>query len=477
MNTTKQKLSVKEKVGYSLGDLSANLVFQTLMMFLLVFYTDVFGISPAAAATVIFVGGILGACFNPVMGAIADRTNTRWGKFRPWVLWTAVPFGIMAWLTFSTPDLSENGKIAYAFITYFFLVIIYSANNLPYAALSGVMTGDMVERTSLSSYRFVAVMIAQFTSQVLLLPLVFILGNGDEPLGFKKAIGIFAIIAVVFFVITFFTTKERITPTTQKKTPLKQDLKDLTKNKPWIAIFVMTILIFVSLAMRGGMLVYYFKEYLSEAQLTDFLAKLGLADSKWVEDVPTFAFSIFNGAGIVAMIIGIGFSKPLAKRIGKRDAFGAGLLLSALSLVFFIFYSPDSVALVVVTQIIFGLTYGVTIPLLWAMIADVADFSEWKNHRRATGIIFSAMIFGLKAGLGIGGALGGYILALYGYSADLAEQTTKALFGIRMSVSIFPALAFLIAFATLFFYEINKKLEYQIEEDLGKRRLTDKPAD
>jgi GPH family glycoside/pentoside/hexuronide:cation symporter len=477
MNTTKQKLSVKEKVGYSLGDLSANLVFQTLMMFLLVFYTDVFGISPAAAATVIFVGGILGACFNPVMGAIADRTNTRWGKFRPWVLWTAVPFGIMAWLTFSTPDLSENGKIAYAFITYFFLVIIYSANNLPYAALSGVMTGDMVERTSLSSYRFVAVMIAQFTSQVLLLPLVFILGNGDEPLGFKKAIGIFAIIAVVFFVITFFTTRERITPTTQKKTPLKQDLKDLTKNKPWIAIFVMTILIFVSLAMRGGMLVYYFKEYLSEAQLTDFLAKMGLADSKWVEDVPTFAFSIFNGAGIVAMIIGIGFSKPLAKRIGKRDAFGAGLLLSALSLVFFIFYSPDSVALVVVTQIIFGLTYGVTIPLLWAMIADVADFSEWKNHRRATGIIFSAMIFGLKAGLGIGGALGGYILALYGYSADLAEQTTKALFGIRMSVSIFPALAFLIAFATLFFYEINKKLEYQIEEDLGKRRLTDKPAD
>jgi GPH family glycoside/pentoside/hexuronide:cation symporter len=477
MNTTKQKLSVKEKVGYSLGDLSANLVFQTLMMFLLVFYTDVFGISPAAAATVIFVGGILGACFNPVMGAIADRTNTRWGKFRPWVLWTAVPFGIMAWLTFSTPDLSENGKIAYAFITYFFLVIIYSANNLPYAALSGVMTGDMVERTSLSSYRFVAVMIAQFTSQVLLLPLVFILGNGDEPLGFKKAIGIFAIIAVVFFVITFFTTRERITPTTQKKTPLKQDLKDLTKNKPWIAIFVMTILIFVSLAMRGGMLVYYFKEYLSEAQLTDFLAKLGLADSKWVEDVPTFAFSIFNGGGIVAMIIGIGFSKPLAKRIGKRDAFGAGLLLSALSLVFFIFYSPDSVALVVVTQIIFGLTYGVTIPLLWAMIADVADFSEWKNHRRATGIIFSAMIFGLKAGLGIGGALGGYILALYGYSADLAEQTTKALFGIRMSVSIFPALAFLIAFATLFFYEINKKLEYQIEEDLGKRRLTDKPAD
>jgi GPH family glycoside/pentoside/hexuronide:cation symporter len=477
MKTTSQRLSVKEKVGYSLGDLSANLVFQTLMMFLLVFYTDVFGISPAAAATVIFVGGILGACFNPVMGAIADRTNTRWGKFRPWILWTAIPFGIMAWLTFSTPDLSENGKIVYAFITYFFLVIVYSANNLPYAALSGVMTGDMVERTSLSSYRFVAVMVAQFTSQVLLLPMVFILGNGDEPLGFKKAIGIFAIIAVVFFVITFFTTRERIKPTTQEKTPLRQDLKDLTRNKPWIVIFVLTILLFVSLAMRGGMLVYYFKEYLSEAQLTTFLAKLGLADSKWVEDIPTFAFSVFNGGGIIAMIIGIAFSKPLAKRIGKRDAFGAGLILSTICLVFFVFYGPDSVTLVVVTQIIFGLTYGVTIPLLWAMIADVADFSEWKNHRRATGIIFSAMIFGLKAGLGIGGAIGGYILALYGYDADLAVQSTKALFGIRMAVSVFPALAFLIGFATLFFYQINKKLEYQMEADLSLRRSPETEAE
>ena len=425
----------------------------------------------AAAATVIFVGGILGACFNFVMGAIADRTDTRWGKFRPWILWTAVPFGIMAWLTFSTPDLSGTAKVVYAFITYFFLVVVYSANNLPYAALSGVMTGDMVERTSLSSYRFVAVMIAQFTSQVLLLPLVFILGNGDEPLGFKKAVGMFAVVAVVFFVITFLSTRERIKPPTSEKTPLKQDISDLARNKPWIAIFILTILIFISLAMRGGMLVYYFKEYLSEAQLAGFIGTFGFsAESRWVEDIPTFAFSIFNGFGIISMIIGIGFSKTFAKRFGKRDAFGGGLLLSAISLVFFIFYRPGSITAVVVTQVIYGLTYGVTIPLLWAMIADVADFSEWKNNRRATGIIFSAMIFGLKCGLGVGGALGGYILALYGYNADLAQQSDQALMGIRMSVSIFPAIAFLIAFGTLFFYEINKKLEYQMEEDLIRRR-------
>ena len=471
LKTYNHKLSIKEKVGYSLGDLAANLVFQTLMMFLLVFYTDVYGISAATAATVIFVGGIAGALFNPVMGVIADRTNTKWGKFRPWILWTAIPFGLMAWLTFRTPDLAGNAKVIYAFVSYILLVIVYSANNLPYAALSGVMTGDMIERTSLSSYRFVAVMIAQFISQVLLLPLVLILGAGDETLGFTKTIGIFSIIAIVCFLVAFFSTRERIQPSQEQKSTLYQDLSDLSRNKPWIVIFILTTLLFVSLAIRGGMLVYYFKDFLSDAQLQSFLGTLGLSESKWVEDIPTFAFSLFNGIGIIAMILGITTSKPLAKRFGKRDVFGSGLFLSALLLIIFIFYPADAIAMVFVTQFVFGLAYGITIPLLWAMIADVADFSEWKNKRRATGIIFSAMIFGLKVGLGIGGALGGYILALYGYDAELTRQSANAIFGIRMSVSIFPAIAFIIGVSTLFFYEINKKLEFQIEEELGQRRI------
>jgi glycoside/pentoside/hexuronide:cation symporter, GPH family len=338
LKTYNHKLSIKEKVGYSLGDLAANLVFQTLMMFLLVFYTDVYGISAATAATVIFVGGIAGALFNPVMGVIADRTNTKWGKFRPWILWTAIPFGLMAWLTFRTPDLAGNAKIIYAFVSYILLVIVYSANNLPYAALSGVMTGDMIERTSLSSYRFVAVMIAQFISQVLLLPLVLILGAGDETLGFTKTIGIFSIIAIVCFLVAFFSTRERIQPSQEQKSTLNQDLSDLSRNKPWIVIFILTTLLFVSLAIRGGMLVYYFKDFLSEAQLQSFLGTLGLSESKWVEDIPTFAFSLFNGIGIIAMILGITTSKPLAKRFGKRDVFGSGLFLSALLLVIFIFF-------------------------------------------------------------------------------------------------------------------------------------------
>ena len=212
-----QKLSVLEKVGYSLGDLAANLIFQTLMTFLAFFYTDVYKIPAGTASFIIFIGGFFGAFFNVVMGAIADRTNTRWGKFRPWILWTSIPFGVIAMLAFSTPDFGENGKIIYALITYFLLVIIYSANNLPYSALSGVITGDMKERNSLSSYRFVAVMVAQFIIQVLLLPLVLIFGHGDKAAGFKKVMTIFAITGVIFFIITFLTTRERIVPAQKQK--------------------------------------------------------------------------------------------------------------------------------------------------------------------------------------------------------------------------------------------------------------------
>ncbi|HEX7025706.1 MAG TPA: glycoside-pentoside-hexuronide (GPH):cation symporter, partial [Gammaproteobacteria bacterium] len=260
MNTVNsEKLSVVEKVGYSLGDLAANLIFQTQITFLAFFYTDVYGIPAGSASTIIFMAGILGGVlFNPIMGIIADRTRTRWGKFRPWILWTAVPFGVMALLTFSTPDLGQNGKIIYAFVTYTLLVTIYSANNLPYAALSGVMTGNMSQRNSLSSYRFVAVMIAQFIIQVLLLPLVLILGGGDKAEGFKNAMMMFSIVGVVFFLITFITTRERIVPAVDQDSSVLQDLKDLVRNRPWALMLVITIMIFTTLALKGGTYVYYF---------------------------------------------------------------------------------------------------------------------------------------------------------------------------------------------------------------------------
>jgi glycoside/pentoside/hexuronide:cation symporter, GPH family len=275
MNTSPGKLSVAEKIGYSLGDLAANLIFQTLMAFLAFFYTDIYKIPASAASVVMLTGGILGACFNLVMGAIADRTNTRWGKFRPWVLWTALPFGIISLLAFSTPDFGESGKVLYAFLTYFLLVIVYSANNLPYSALSGVLTGDMKERNSLSSYRFVAVMVAQFIIQVFLLPLALSLGHGDKAKGFEEVMFIFAGIGVICFLITFFTTKERIVPPKEQKTTVAQDMKDLTNNRPWIIMLIVTVLVFITLALKGGMNIYYYKYYLTNNSQIDFLNSVG----------------------------------------------------------------------------------------------------------------------------------------------------------------------------------------------------------
>lgn len=482
----RQKLSVTEKIGYSLGDLAANLIFQTLMAFLAFFYTDIYKIPPASASLIMLIGGVVGACFNLAMGAIADRTNTRWGKFRPWVLWTAVPFGIISLLAFSTPGFNEGGKIAYAFITYFLLVIVYSANNLPYSALSGVLTGDMKERNSLASYRFVAVMIAQFTIQVLLLPLALSLGGGDKASGFEKVMLVFAVTGVICFIITFLTTRERIAPPKEQKTPLKQDLADLGANKPWIIMLVLTILVFTTLATKGGMNIFYFKYYLTEASQVEFLDIVGFnsiisglsniftphAFEEFTKpgSAPYAVASFTSAFSTISMILGIFLSKPLADRFGKRNIYGCFLALSAICLIAISFYSNAAVVAVFVTQIIHGFLYGITIPLLWAMIADVADYSEWKNNRRATAIVFSAMIFGLKVGLSVGGALSAWLLGIFGYVPDVAVQAESATNGIRMLISTIPGLIFIAGAILLFWYPISKETELQIEKDLRERR-------
>ncbi|MCU7550145.1 MFS transporter [Chitinophagaceae bacterium LB-8] len=481
-----QKLSVLEKVGYSLGDLAANLIFQTLMAFLAFFYTDIYKIPPAKASLVMLVGGVVGACFNLVMGAIADRTNTRWGKFRPWVLWTAIPFGVISLLAFSTPNFSEGGKVAYAFITYFLLVIVYSANNLPYSALSGVLTGDMKERNSLSSYRFVAVMVAQFIIQVLLLPLALSLGHGDKAKGFEQVMLVFSLTGVVCFLITFLTTRERITPPREQKTPVSQDLKDLVRNKPWLIMLALTVMVFITLSIKGGMNIFYYKYYLTEASQTQFLDRVGFNSiiaglSKVFNpaafeefskpgSAPYAASSFTSAFSTIAMILGIFLSKPLADRFGKRNIYGVFLTLSALCLLVIYFYSNTAVMAVFLTQTLHGFIYGVTIPLLWAMIADVADYSEWKNNRRATAIIFSAMIFGLKIGLSVGGALSTWLLSIFGYQADTAVQTASATNGIKLLVSTIPGLIFIAGAILLFWYSIDKQTELQLERELKQRR-------
>lgn len=447
MSSQSEKLSVVEKVGYGLGDTAANLIFQTMVMFQLAFYTDTFGITAVAAGTLLVVVRVFDAIFDPIMGAIADRTSTRWGKFRPWVLWTAVPFGVMGFLTFVTPDLSAGGRLAYAYVTYILLMAVYSANNLPYSALSGVITGDLGERTSLSSYRFVCAMTAQMIIQGLALPMVYYFGQGDSAKGYQYTMGVFSTLAVVLFFITFATTRERIQPAPDQTASTKQHFADLGKNGPWLAMFVLTFILFITLSMRGSVVLYYFKYYVGRESL----------------------FSAFNVLGTTATIIGIFFSKGLAMRFGKRNVFIWGLAGTALFTLAFFPLPPGAVTWMFAAEILRQFVYGFTIPLLWAMMADVADYSEWKNRRRATAIVFSAIVFALKAGLGFGGAITGYVLSYYGYLPNV-DQSARALEGIRYTMSVFPAITFAACAICLFFYRIDKAAEIRITGELAERR-------
>ena len=450
MPTIAEKLPIKEKIGYALGDTAANFIFQTMVMFQLAFYTDTFGISAAAAETFLVVVRVWDAIFDPIMGIVADRTKTKWGKFRPWILWTAVPFGIMGFLTFMTPDFSADGKLVYAYVTYIVLMMVYSANNLPYSALSGVMTGDLGERTSLSSYRFVFAMLAQLIIQGLALPMVSYFGQGSSAVGYQYTMGIFSTLAIVLFFITFSTTKERIQPDPAQKASLKEHYGDLMRNGPWVVMFILTLILFITLSMRGSVVFYYFRYYVSPENYESL-------------------FSFFNVLGTASTIIGIFFSKGLAMRFGKRNVFIGGLAGTALFTALFIFLPPSAVAMMFAAEMLRQFVYGFTIPLLWAMMADVADYSEWKNKRRATGIVFSAIVFALKAGLGFGGAITGYVLSVYGYAPN-AVQTDTALHGIVMTMSIFPAITFGLCAICLMFYSINKQAEIQITSELAERR-------
>jgi Na+/melibiose symporter-like transporter len=474
MNAISHKLSVKEKVGYSLGDLAANLIFQTLITFLAFFYTDVFGLEQSIASAVIFwVGMIAALTFNPLIGALADRTVSKWGKFRPWILWTAIPLGIASLLTFTTPSFSDKGKLIYAITTYSILLFLYAANNLPYSSLSGVITGDMGERNSMSSYRFVAVMVAQFIVQVFMYPFIEYVGEGDRIAGFSKVNTFLAISGTILMLITFITTRERVIPKPEQKSTLKEDVNDLVKNKPWLIMLLLTILVFITLAMKGGSYLFYFQSYVDQESLASFLAPLGKVLTTiglTFESPASMGFAMFNAGGILMMIVGISLSKKLADKYGKRDIFRLFLFLSTIFILLFYFYTPTSIGMIFISQILHGFFYGITIPILWAMIADVADYSEWKNNRRATAIIFSAMLIGLKIGLTIGSALIPKINKIYGYVPNADSQSDSAMLGIKMLVSIYPSITFILGCGILFFYEINKKMETQIEMDLLQRR-------
>ena len=447
MTEAAARLSFKEKVGYSLGDMAANFIFQTMIAFQLSFYTDTFGLTAAQAGTLFLVVGLGAAAFNPIMGMIADRTKSRWGKFRPWLLWTAVPFGIISVITFTTPNLSPGGKVLYAYTTYILLRLIYVMNNVPYAALTGVITGDPDERTSLSSFRQFFANTAAFIVQSLALPMVLYFGHGDRAKGYQMTMGLFSVLCVVFFIVAFATTKERIQPDPLQKSSLMQDLADLFKNASWIALFLVTTFYFIAISIRGSVMLPFFKYCSGHEQL----------------------FSWFNGFGLASLLVGIAVSNSLALRLGKRRLFVLSMLLAAVFNIALIFIPPTATVPIFVSEILRQFAYGWSCPLLWAMMADVADYGEWKTGRRATATVTAAVVFALWAGLALGGALAGWLFSFYGYVPN-AAQTAHAILGIRLTASVYAGLAFLATAACLFFYPITKELNRQIADELTERR-------
>jgi sugar (glycoside-pentoside-hexuronide) transporter len=442
-----QKLSITEKIGYSLGDMAANFIFQTMLALQLSFYTDTFGLTAAEAGTLFLVVGLGAAAINPIMGVIADRTNTRWGKFRPWLLWTALPFGIIGVLTFTTPNLSPGGKFFYAYTTYILLRLIYVINNVPYAALTGVITGDPDERTSLSSFRQFFANGAAFIVQSLALPMVLYFGRGDRAKGYQITMGLFSVLCVVFFMVTFATTKERIQPDPQQKASLTQDLADLFKNGSWIALFSVTTFYFMAISIRGSVMLPFFKYCSGQEQL----------------------FSWFNGFGLTSLLVGVAVSNSLAIRLGKRRLFVLSMMLAAIFSFALIFIPPIATVPIFVSEILRQFAFGWSCPLLWAMIADVADYGEWKTGRRATATVTSAVVFALWVGLALGGALAGWLFSFYGYVPN-SLQTAHSMLGIRLTASVYAGLAFLATSACLFFYPITKELNRKIADDLTERR-------
>ncbi len=484
------KLSVREKIGYSLGDVATNFFFQSMILYQNRFYTDTVGLSPAIVGWMFLLVRLGDAFFDPLIGALADRTKTRWGKFRPWILWTAIPFGVVFWLVYVTPNVGPQGKLIYAYVTYILVMMLYSANNTPYAALMGVMTPDSSERTNIARYRFVGALIGQFLIQALALPLVDKFGAGDSAKGWAITMAIFGVVIILCNFVVFSTTVERVLPPPEQKPSLKEDVRNVFTCGPWISMFIITLAIFTMLVVRGSGLNYFFTYYLDPASVTAFLDQVGLAaapagetGSVWrsvldalglqvrpdYSNAASVGLSFFFVIGSIIQIGGIIASKPLSDRFGKKTIFMVGLLGTTVCTAAVFALGPTDMNEMFVLSVLWAIFWGPVSPLLWVMIADVADYSEWQTSRRATGFMFAGILFALKAGLGLGGAVSGWLLAAYGYVPNVV-QSAEALLGIRLTASVFAAVPLVITIICLMMYPITKDMNRRMQEELTARR-------
>ena len=457
-------IKLTEKIGYGFGDMASSMFWKLFGAYLMIFYTDVFGLPAAVVGTMFLITRIWDSAFDPIVGVVADRTHSRWGKFRPYLLWLAVPFGIIGILTFVTPDWSPTGKLIYAYVTYSLMMMIYSAINVPYASLLGVMSPNPKERNTLSTYRMTFAYIGSFIALLLFMPLVnFFSGNSkelaDQQTGWTMAVVVIAILCIVLFFGCFAWTKERVKPIKETQNPLKEDLKDLFKNKPWWILLGAGVAALVFNSIRDGATVYYFKYFVVE------------------EDYATVSFfgmsfvlsGLYLALGQAANVIGVIAAAPVSNRIGKRNTYMWAMIIATVLSVIFYWFDKEDLIWMFVFQALISVCAGSIFPLLWSMYADCADYSELKTGNRATGLIFSSSSMSQKFGWAIGTAVTGWLLGFFGFQAN-AVQSEEAISGIKMFLSFLPAIGTILSVVFISMYPLTENKMKDITTELEHKR-------
>lgn len=451
---TSQKLSTKEKVGYGLGDTASNFVFHIVNAFLLSYYTDVLGLDAAAVGTLYAAARIWDAISDPLMGSFADRTDTKSGKYRPFLLWLAIPYGVIGFLAFLGPGFHDTGKLVYAYVTYIALMTVYTAINVPYSALMGVMTSDPKERASLSTYRFAGAFSAQVIIGLALIPLLNRFGGYASAEAWRAAISFFAVFASVLFLMTYLATKERVPPQRGARS-VKKDFEALCKNVPLIVMLIVALITLTQLGLRLGVTQYYLN------YVTDF----GPEKHWWYLDKA----SIFWTSAPVALLLGLLMTKPIIKVFGKRNSLIILTTLNSLAMIVFYWIPPTNFHLVLVVNMIGAFIAGPTPALVWAMYTDVVDYGEWKFGHRATALAMSSAMFIQKIGLAIGSGMVGWMLSMYDYEPNV-EQTEETSNGILFMFSVIPGALLLSTAVILLWYRLSDGEVKKIAAELEKRR-------
>ena len=454
--STPAGLSAREYVGYALGDTASNLFFQTFNIFLIYYYVDVWGIAAASVSTMMIVVRLFDAVNDPAMGLICDRTRTKWGKYRPYLLWMSIPYGICGYLLFASPDLSDGGKLVYAYATYTAMLVAYTAINVPYCAMLGVISPSSRTRTVASTYRFVGAFTGGLMITLFVRPLVAELGGGDEVQGFQSTMAIFAVVSIILFWITFASTKERVEPPATQKTNVKEELGELVRNWPWVVMLITAIFSTTFIILRAGSTLFYFKYVVGDDGSPILMGKFD-------------ASTVFLSSGMLCQIIGTACFGFVARVADKRTSAIILTMITAVSYGSFYFLPPDNFALLVIMNGIGAFAMGPTSALVWAMYADVADYGEWKFGRRSTALVYSASLFALKTGSMIAGWLTPLMLAGFGFVRG-AEQTTTAILGITLAFSIGPFIFATLKALAIWIYPLKQADVDKIEQELESRR-------